>query len=652
MTTSLEPINGVRHVDTFSAWADVYDAQKNPLLMLEERYLLRLLPEIQDRDVLDVGCGTGRWLAHLSRSTPRSLHGVDLSPQMLSKADMKRIPNAQLSIASCTDLPVPDASIDVLLASFVLSYVDDLSCVAREFARIARPGCDFFLSDMHPKTAANLHWKRSFHNGVEEFQLPAIHKKIPEIVAAFLDAGLVVRAILEPPFGKAERSVFVEHGKLERFAEAEHLPSIYLLHLSKPHPAPVLLHKRSGLQNQHLLHGARYAPGPYEVVAASVCTRDEQIEMVGNEPFINTEHTATRIDLNGYLLLPGLINAHDHLEFALFPKLGNGTYKNAKQWALDIQQKDAATIELHRRVPKQVRLWWGGIRNLLSGVTTVCHHNPLDPVLLEDDFPVHVISRFGWEHSLSFAVDIGAAYRNTAVDEPFMIHACEGIDEQSKQELLKLDELGVLDRRTILIHGLALDHEGVAQLNRCGAGLVTCPSSNAFLFDKAPSREILECVSQLALGSDSPLTAAGDLLDEIRFAANECALSPEQLYWLVTDSPASMLRLNRGEGSIRPGASADLIAVRDREGDPAEVLSALTSDDIELVLLSGRVQLASASIFERLSAEDKKGLEPLCIDGTLRWLRAPIEDLLRVSEDVLGKDSVRLGGKPICRPSL
>jgi hypothetical protein len=113
-----------------------------------------------------------------------------------------------------------------------------------------------------------------------------------------------------------------------------------------------------------------------------------------------------------------------------------------------------------------------------------------------------------------------------------------------------------------------------------------------------------------------------------------------------------MLRLNRGEGSIRPGASADLIAVRDREGDPAEVLSALTSDDIELVLLSGRVQLASASIFERLSAEDKKGLEPLCIDGTLRWLRAPIEDLLRVSEDVLGKDSVRLGGKPICRPSL
>jgi len=35
------------------------------------------------------------------------------------------------------------------------------------------------------------------------------------------------------------------------------------------------------------------------------------------------------MDLAGHLILPGLINAHDHLEFNLYPRLGRGPYPNA-----------------------------------------------------------------------------------------------------------------------------------------------------------------------------------------------------------------------------------------------------------------------------------------------------------------------------------
>jgi len=334
------------------------------------------------------------------------------------------------------------------------------------------------------------------------------------------------------------------------------------------------------------------------------------------------------------------------LEFALFPRLGKGGYKNFIEWADEIHRPTASPIAEHRQVPREVRLWWGGIRDLLCGVTSVCHHNPFEPDVFTDEFVVRVLRDYGWAHSLP--LDPGAAVKKNATPEgqPFVIHLAEGVDEECAQEIFALHRAGGLDQYTVIIHGLGLGRRGRELLRSTGAGLIWCPSSNLFLFGKTLSSQEIRELPNIAIGSDSPLTACGDLLDEVRCASQLLQSSANIIYEYVTRQPAKLLHFRSGEGNLRIGGLADLIAVRDTGLTPAETLLALSHRDVELVLLGGRVQLASTEIMRRLPTGLHEGLQPLAMEGVVRWIRAPLDRLFAQTRTHLGED-IYLGGKQV-----
>src|ERR1700742_2650954 len=118
--------------EDFDTWPQVYDEQPNPLLALEERFLLAMMPDLRGSHVLDAGCGTGRWLRLLSSHSPAGLTGVDSSARMLQRAESKVGPSAMLHMGSCTALPIADFSTDLVLSSFVVSYLSDIEAFASE----------------------------------------------------------------------------------------------------------------------------------------------------------------------------------------------------------------------------------------------------------------------------------------------------------------------------------------------------------------------------------------------------------------------------------------------------------------------------------------------------------------------------------------
>jgi ubiquinone/menaquinone biosynthesis C-methylase UbiE len=97
------------------------------------------LGSLQGLSLLDVGCGTGTTDQFLSPRV-RSLHGVDISEEMLAKA-RRNVPKAAFSWYDGEKLPFPDGTFDVVIAMCVLQYVpmSKRFKVISEMVRVAQP---------------------------------------------------------------------------------------------------------------------------------------------------------------------------------------------------------------------------------------------------------------------------------------------------------------------------------------------------------------------------------------------------------------------------------------------------------------------------------------------------------------------------------
>jgi cytosine/adenosine deaminase-related metal-dependent hydrolase len=322
---------------------------------------------------------------------------------------------------------------------------------------------------------------------------------------------------------------------------------------------------------------------------------------------------ALTVDLDGYTIFPGLINAHDHLELNHYPRTKfREVYNNAHEWGEDINVRlNESPFKELRAYPLADRLFIGGLKNLLCGATTVAHHNSPHKELFRKDFPVHVLKKYGWAHSLHFSTEaeIVESYRKTPKDTPWFIHLAEGTDEVAAGEYRRLMALGCIGKNTVIVHGVGISSRDSVDAYKCGASLAWCPSTNLYLLEvklQALHELIIRFWEAVALGSDSRLTANGDLLDELRVAfsiacqidvGGDINYAPHWVIATATELSARLLSI-QNVGSTKANSQADLIAIRSGNNAPYD-LCASHRANLALVMRGGIPQIGDPEVMAK-----------------------------------------------------
>lgn len=133
------------YYDDFAGWYE-RERGRGYHAMLDDLEIGILGPHVRDKDVLELGCGTGLILGRIAQ-VARSARGIDLSEGMIDKARERGL---DVVVGSVTALPFADASFDTVYSFKVLAHVPDIRLALEEAKRVTRPGGTMVLELYNP----------------------------------------------------------------------------------------------------------------------------------------------------------------------------------------------------------------------------------------------------------------------------------------------------------------------------------------------------------------------------------------------------------------------------------------------------------------------------------------------------------------------
>ncbi|HEX3392101.1 MAG TPA: class I SAM-dependent methyltransferase [Solirubrobacteraceae bacterium] len=167
--------------------------------------LIALLPS-PDGLTLDVGCGEGR-VARAMKELGHRVVGVESSPALVTAA-RQADPYFEVHVADAAQLPFPDDTFDLVVASLALMNMDEMPAVVSEIARVLCPAGRFCFSVLHPINSwgdagevgyfQTVRYTEEMERDGARMTLHDTHRPLSDYFNALQSAGFLVERVVEP----------------------------------------------------------------------------------------------------------------------------------------------------------------------------------------------------------------------------------------------------------------------------------------------------------------------------------------------------------------------------------------------------------------------------------------------------------------------
>ncbi len=358
--------------------------------------------------------------------------------------------------------------------------------------------------------------------------------------------------------------------------------------------------------------------------AMSILVSGQLVKAIAEPGKIHPASGDFELSFENAIAFPGLINSHDHLDFNLFPRMGNKIYHNYVEWGNDIHRNNKQQIDAILKIPQQLRTSWGIYRNLLNGFTTVVNHGAK---LATENAPIGVFQQCYNLHSVRlekfWKLKLNKVLRHPW---PIVIHAGEGTDAASAEEIDQLVKWNIRKRKLIAIHGVAMDNSQAKNFT----GLVWCPATNLFLLGKTARVQHLQHHTTIVFGTDSTLTASWNAWDQLRQALQLKLITAQALYEAVTSQPAKLWDLPF-TGTLQKNVVADIVIARKKRNTFYDAFFTVDPEDILLVLHKGKIKLFDESLLPQLK-NTTPGLESfnrIQVQNSNKWVFGNIISIIK-----------------------